>query len=127
MAEVKRQVQGLGIGDQVRFTGYLDGDDKLQAYQAASVYVLPSAYEMFAITLLESLACGTPIIATDRCGLADFVRQNDLGSIVTYGDVGGLKNEITRILYRQYVLDHFGWDSIAENWLKVYKACAAGR
>ena len=139
LPEVKRQVQGLGIGDQVRFTGYLDGDDKLQAYQAASVYVLPSAYEMFAITLLESLACGTPIIATDRCGLADFVHQNDLGSIVTYGDVGGLKNEITRILGRpqdverragygrQYVLDHFGWDSIAENWLKVYKACAAGR
>ncbi len=139
LPEVKRQVQGLGIGDQVRFTGYLDGDDKLQAYQAASVYVLPSAYEMFAITLLESLACGTPIIATDRCGLADFVRQNDLGSIVTYGDVGGLKNEITRILGRpqdverragygrQYVLDHFGWDSIAENWLKVYKACAVGR
>ncbi len=139
LPEVKRQVQVLGIEGQVRFTGYLDGDDKLQAYQAASVYVLPSAYEMFAITLLESLACGTPIIATDRCGLADFVRQNDLGSIVTYGDVGGLKNEIIRILGRprdvhrragygrQYVLDHFGWDSIAENWLKVYKTCAAGR
>lgn len=139
LLEVKRQVQSLGIASRVCFTGYLDGNDKLQAYQAASVYVLPSAYEMFAITLLESLACGTPIIATDRCGLADFVRQNDLGSIVNYGDVGGLKNEITRILSRpqdvqrragygrQYVLDHFGWDSIAENWLKVYKDCAAGR
>ena len=138
LTEVKRQVQTLGISSQVRFTGYLDGDDKLQAYQSASVYVLPSAYEMFAITLLESLACGTPIIATDRCGLADFVRQNDLGSIVNYGDVGGLQNEITRILSRpqdvqrragygrQYVLDNFGWDSIAENWLKVYRDCAAG-
>ena len=138
LTEVKRQVQTLGISNQVRFTGYLDGDDKLQAYQSASVYVLPSAYEMFAITLLESLACGTPIIATDRCGLADFVRQNDLGSIVNYGDVGGLQNEITRILSRpqdvqrragygrQYVLDNFGWDSIAENWLKVYRDCVAG-
>ena len=138
LTEVKRQVQTLGISNQVRFTGYLDGDDKLQAYQSASVYVLPSAYEMFAITLLESLACGTPIIATDRCGLADFVRQNNLGSIVNYGDVGGLQNEITRILSRpqdvqrragygrQYVLDNFGWDSIAENWLKVYRDCVAG-
>lgn len=138
LSEVKHQVQALGIASHVRFTGYLDGDDKLQAYQAASVYVLPSAYEMFAITLLESLACGTPIIATDRCGLADFVRQNDLGSIVNYGDVDGLKNEMTRILSgpqdvqlragygRRYVLDHFGWDSIADNWLKVYKDCVAG-
>ena len=137
LQEVKNQVQELGIENQVRFTGYLDGDDKLQAYQAASVYVLPSAYEMFAITLLESLACGTPIIATDRCGLAEFVRQNDLGSIVNYGDVEGLKNEIVRILGnpvdvesradygREYVLKHFGWDRIADNWLKVYQSCAS--
>ena len=137
LQEVKHQVQVLGIEKQVRFTGYLDGDDKLQAYQAASVYVLPSAYEMFAITLLESLACGTPIIATDRCGLADFVRQNDLGSIVNYGDVKGLKNEIVRILGhpvdverradygREYVLKHFGWDRIADNWLTVYQDCAS--
>ena len=137
LQEVKHQVQVLDIEKQVRFTGYLDGDDKLQAYQAASVYVLPSAYEMFAITLLESLACSTPIIATDRCGLADFVRQNDLGSIVNYGDVEGLKNEIVRILGnpadvesradygREYVLKHFGWDRIADNWLKVYQECAS--
>ena len=137
LQEVKHQVQELDIEKQVRFTGYLDGDDKLQAYQAASVYVLPSAYEMFAITLLESLACSTPIIATDRCGLADFVRQNDLGSIVNYGDVEGLKNEIVRILGnpadvesrgdygREYVLKHFGWDRIADNWLKVYQDCAS--
>ena len=137
LQEVKNQVQELGIENQVRFTGYLDGDDKLQAYQAASVYVLPSAYEMFAITLLESLACGTPIIATDRCGLAEFVRQNNLGSIVNYGDIEGLKNEIIRILGksvdvesradygREYVLKHFGWDRIADNWLKVYQDCAS--
>lgn len=139
LSEVKRQVHLLGIDDRVRFTGYLDGADKLEAYQAASVYVLPSAYEMFAITLLESLACGTPIIATDRVGLANFVHQNDLGSIVTYGDVEGLKNEILRILRRpedvqqravygrQYVLDNFGWESIAETWLEVYEASITGR
>jgi glycosyltransferase involved in cell wall biosynthesis len=69
--------------------------------------------------------------------LADFVRQNDLGSIVNYGDVEGLKNEIVRILGnpadvesradygREYVLKHFGWDRIADNWLKVYQECAS--
>ena len=134
--QTKRQVHNMGIEQRVRFTGYLDGDDKLEVYQAASVYVLPSTYEMFAITLLESLACGTPIIATDRVGLADFVRQNDLGSIVTYGNVSGLKDEILRTLRRppdverraiygrQYVLNNFGWSSIAANWLDVYEACS---
>lgn len=138
LPQVKRQVQAMGIQKWVRFTGYLDGADKLEAYQAASVYVLPSTYEMFAITLLEALACGTPIIATDRVGLADFVYQNDLGSIVTYGDVQGLKDEILRIFHRpddvqrraiygrQYVLAKFGWNSIADNWLEVYEACVQG-
>jgi glycosyltransferase involved in cell wall biosynthesis len=123
----------------VRFTGYLAGRAKLEAYQSASVYVLPSAYEMFAITLLESLACGTPIIATDRCGLADFVRQNDLGSIVTYGDVPGLRDEIVHILHspgqaqgraqagRQYVLANYGWDMIVEKWDELYRECACHR
>jgi len=134
--QAKRQVHNMGIEQWVRFTGYLDGDDKLEAYQAASVYVLPSTYEMFAITLLESLACGTPIIATDRVGLADFVRQNDLGSIVIYGNVQDLKDEILRTLRRppdverraiygrRYVLENFGWNSIAADWLNVYEACS---
>jgi glycosyltransferase involved in cell wall biosynthesis len=136
LAEIKRQIAQFGLDGQVRFTGYLAGADKLAAYQSASVYVLPSAYEMFAITLLESLACGTPIIATDRCGLADFVRQNDLGSIVTYGDVPGLRDEIVHILQapaeaqgraragRDYVLANFGWEKIVEKWEALYQECS---
>lgn len=137
LIEVKRQIQQLGLDGRVRFTGYLAGAEKLEAYQSASVYVLPSAYEMFAITLLESLACGTPIIATDRCGLADFVLHNDLGSIVTYGDVPGLRDEIVGILQapgaaqararagREYVLANFGWEKIVEKWVELYQNCAA--
>lgn len=139
LPEIKRQVQALGLADRVRFTGYLDGVDKLMAYQAADVYVLPSAYEMFAITLLESLACGTPIIATDRCGLADYVRENELGRIVTYRNVDDLTDEIVAILEdrvaartravsgRDHVLANFGWEYIAQNWLDVYETCRQNR
>ncbi len=134
LPEVKRQVQMLGIEPRVRFTGYIDGKSKLEAYRAANLYVLPSAYEILGITLLESLACGTPVITTDRCGLADALRQKELGSVVAYGDVKGLKEEIVRALSspakgaeyrRNYVLQNYGWDKIAEGWEKVYQQCAA--
>ena len=94
---------------------------------------------MFAITLLESLACATPIIATDRCGLADFVRHNDLGSIVNYGDVNGLKDEIVNILRspdrsqtpralwtRVCAGKLPGWDNIAETWGRRFIGSARG-
>ena len=135
--EVKRQVHALGIGGHVRFIGYLDGKEKLAAYRAASVYVLPSSYDIFGITLLEALACCTPVIASDGVGFADFMRQNNLGAVVKFGDTAALQAEIARVLQqplpelaarsaagRQYVLQSFGWENIARDWLQVYAGCA---
>jgi glycosyltransferase involved in cell wall biosynthesis len=135
LAEVKRQIDSLGLADSVRFTGYLDGSAKIEAYQAADVYVLPSMYEILGLTLLEALACRATVITTDRCGLADSLQQNDLGAVVKFGDVNGLKDEIVRALRnpadaqlaerrRNYMLANFSWEAIAEWWETVYRQCA---
>lgn len=137
LGEVKQQVHALGIGEHVRFIGYLDGKEKLAAYRAASVYVLPSTYDIFGITLLEALACGTPVIATDGVGFAEFMRQNNIGAVVSFGNTPALQAEIVRVLQRplpelsarsaagrQYVLQNFGWENIARDWLQVYADCA---
>ncbi len=138
LPEVKRQIESLGLADSVRFTGYLDGTAKIEAYQAADVYVLPSIYEIQGITLLEALACGASVITTDRCGLADSIQQNDLGAVVKFGDVAGLKDELGRALNnpkdahraeqrRDYVLENFSWEAIAEQWESIYRECAIKR
>jgi glycosyltransferase involved in cell wall biosynthesis len=136
LSQVKEQIQTLGIGERVRFIGYTDGAAKLEAYQAADVYVLPSTYEILGITLLEALACRTPVITTEQCGLADEIQQNGLGSVVEYGDVSGLKDELVRTLCnretmrrdaerrREYVLANFDWDKIAARWEEMYGECA---
>lgn len=136
LPEAKRLMRELGIEDRVRYIGYLGGQDKLQAYLSADLYVLPSTYEILGITLLEALACGTPAITTDRCGLADTVVENNLGAVVKYGDVPGLAAQIRQALEnraalkadgerrRQYVLHHFDWDSIADTWEEIYRHCA---
>ena len=65
--------------------------------------------------------------------LADALRQKELGSVVAYGDVKGLKEEIVRALSspakgveyrRNYVLQNYGWDKIADGWEEVYRQCA---
>lgn len=137
LPQVKEQIQTLGIETRVRFIGYIDGAAKLEAYQAVDVYVLPSTYEILGITLLEALACRTPVITTAQCGLADELRRHELGLVVEYGDVSGLKDELARVLRdreaarrgadrrREHVLANFNWNTVAERWEAVYRECAA--
>jgi len=69
------QASALGIEDRVIMTGPLYKDAKIEAYVDADAYVLPSRYEVFGITVLEAAICGTPVIVTRKCGIADFVER----------------------------------------------------
>ena len=55
------------------FTGPLYGDAKWAAYRDADLFVLPSQNENFGNTAAEAVACGTPVLVTDRCGIAPIV------------------------------------------------------
>jgi glycosyltransferase involved in cell wall biosynthesis len=136
LPEVKAQVHTLGLESRVRLVAYVDGAEKLAAYQTANMYVLPSNYEILGITLLEALACRAPVITTDRCGLADDIAQNRLGTVVSYGNVAELSNALISGLTnraaleadadrrRDYVLANYDWDVVAKRWESVYAECA---
>lgn len=122
----------LGINDKVLFTGPLYGEMKLEAYVDAYVYVLPSIYETFPMTVVESLSCNTPSIITDRCGLSDIFKQNDVGYVVGYEKtelVKALKSilsdEQLRENYskncRQVVEDNFSLRNSAKDLEFLYK------
>ena len=128
---LKKLIEELKIKDKVLFTGPLYGKDKLGAYVDADVYVLPSAYEIFGITALEALACGTPVIVTDRCGIAEWIGSN-VGYVVQY-DQEQLQHALLHILgdikMRQefgekgklLVRERFNWEKIAEQVENLYE------
>lgn len=93
---LEKQIVDLNLVDKVLLTGPLYDQDKLSAYVDCDVYVLPSIYETFPMTVLEACACGKPVIITDRCGIADIV-NNSVGLVVKY-DKTELKNAILKIL-----------------------------
>ncbi len=105
LSTLKNLVQDLKIGDKVLFTGLLYERDKLEAYVDADVYVLPSMYETFPSTVLEAWACGTPVITTDRCGIADIVSK--VGFVVKY-DIEQIQNAIFEILSDDKLRKKFG-------------------
>lgn len=69
------QAAQIGLNGGLVFTGPLYGDAKWAAYRDADLFVLPSQNENFGNTAAEAVACGTPALVTDRCGIAPIVNQ----------------------------------------------------
>jgi len=127
--EFRRLVKELGIENSVRYVGPCYKVDKVRAYTDADVYVMPSRYEMFGLTLLEALACGTPVIITDRCGVANMLPR-ECGIVVPFDEKvlakaiaealdGGLAD-----IYRQYRRNwarQFDWAKLAPRVIEVYR------
>ena len=86
----------LGLGGQVLFTGPLYDDAKWSAYLDADVFVLPSQNENFGNTAAEAVACGTPVVVTDRCGVAPLVGGR--AGLVVPHDCEALAAALERVL-----------------------------
>ncbi|MGH9875258.1 MAG: glycosyltransferase, partial [Pyrinomonadaceae bacterium] len=93
VAEIVAQLQ---IGKRVTLMGPFYGNDRLQAFVDADICVLPSRYESFGNVAAESIACGTPALVTDQCGIAPLVK--DRAALVVSADVEGLTNGLERLL-----------------------------
>jgi len=91
----------LGIEKSVLFTGIIEHDRLPYYYSAADTCVIPSYYESFGLTALESLACGTPVVATNVGGLNNVIQQGKTGYVIDKYKPEALAEKITLTLSRQ--------------------------
>jgi glycosyltransferase involved in cell wall biosynthesis len=75
---IKRQVESLGIADQVIFTGYLPDEELVVLLNLATVLVLPSLIEGFGLPAVEAAACGCPVIATTASPLPELLDRGGI-------------------------------------------------
>jgi glycosyltransferase involved in cell wall biosynthesis len=122
--------QELGIGKRVVFTGWVPEEDKPALYSGARALVFPSLYEGFGLPPLEALACGTPVIASNKGSLPEIVGEG--GLLVEPDDVEGLAGAMEKLLadndlqtdLRQKGLAHaakFSWEKTARETMAVYQ------
>lgn len=88
----------LGIEHNVSFLGTIKHEKMPYFYNAADVCVVPSHYESFGLVALESLACGTPVVATDVGILKNIIHSGETGYIVEERNPESLSDRIASVL-----------------------------
>jgi glycosyltransferase involved in cell wall biosynthesis len=93
---LERRARDLGLDGRTRFLGSLERDAVLRLFRAADASLLSSSWENFPHTVVESLAVGTPVIATSVGGVPEVVHDGENGLLAPAGDADALAAAIRR-------------------------------
>ena len=131
LAELKKIALKQRVDERVHFAGYVSGDEKLSAYQAADLLVIPSRREAMSIVVLEAGMTKTPVLLTDKCG---FNVVDDInGGKVVPATVEGLQTGLINLLsepdqlvqmgknLHRHVSENFTWQKMIKNYLLLYE------
>jgi glycosyltransferase involved in cell wall biosynthesis len=80
-SKVREWINQEGIHDKVIFTGMLTGQAKLAVLRDADLFVLPSYSENFGISVVEAMACGTPVVISDKVNIWREVVEHQAGKV----------------------------------------------
>lgn len=132
LGEAKKE-HALSFSCNYTFTGYINEDNTLsQYYSACDVFITPSLDENLPNTIMESLSCGTPVLAFNTGGISDLVEHKKNGYLAEYKStedmVKGIKwlydnrtNEELKTNARSKVLENYQYSIVAEQYIQLYK------
>jgi glycosyltransferase involved in cell wall biosynthesis len=130
--ELKKLVKKLNIEENVKFLGFISGNEKYSYYKSTDLCVVPSFYETFGIVCLEAMACGKPVVASNVGGIPYVVEDGKTGLLFECGNANDLAEKVIILLKNKEMREkmgkegrekakEFSWDKIAEKTVKVYK------
>jgi glycosyltransferase involved in cell wall biosynthesis len=121
---LEQKAQDLGLANHVQFLGYVPDADLPICYQAADLTVVPSqSLEGFGLVLLESLACGTPVLSTPVGGMPEVLLPFDVNLVTADVTVNAIADRLVMLLTnasmlpdraacREYAVTHYDWKII---------------
>lgn len=136
LARVRDLAAARGVADGLIFRGPQPHETLATYYAAADLTVVPSRYESFGLVAIESMACGTPVVASRAGGLPYTVEEGRSGLLVPYGDAPVLAATLARALGDEALREHlaagarlaarqYSWADVAEKIIGVYRATIA--
>jgi L-malate glycosyltransferase len=122
----------LKIRDRINFLGRVDYKKIAAYYQEASVFILPSLNEGMSNAMLEALASGLPILATDTGGTKELVHDGENGFIIKMKNAKDIADKIEKLINDRELLQKMGevsrgyaenmsWEKVAGEYYELYK------
>ncbi len=130
---ISKRIDELGLSNQVTLLGHVDRKQLISLYQNARLFVLPSHYEGLPTVLLEAMASGLPVVATNVSGCIDVIQNHENGMLVPPKEPGEMANAIATVLLnpdlsmaleknaRDTINAKYTWDSITQMYEEYYK------
>jgi glycosyltransferase involved in cell wall biosynthesis len=131
---VREAARQSGVASRIRFTGFVSDDDLLYLYNACDLFVFPSLYEGFGLPVLEAMACGRAVCASNTSAIPEVAD----GAAILFDprSTGGMTRAILDLLrdselrsrmerLGQQRAAQFDWQKTARKTLEVYREVAA--
>jgi len=129
--ELKELTNSLGLKN-VTFAGRKEGEELLNYYKAADIFVLPSEREGMPLVLLEAMAMGLPVVATNVTGSRDVIKDGENGLLVPYDDADAFREALLKIesdsksyeamcRASRKMAEQYSWGKVASKVDRTYK------
>jgi glycosyltransferase involved in cell wall biosynthesis len=124
--------RALGIEEHVKFEGFVPYSNMPQYYKRCEVFCFPTLGEPFGKAVIEAMACGKPVIATNVGGTAEIIQDKVDGLLVPPSNPEAIALQITRLVEdknerrrlgeraRETAVNRFSWSTIAEKYHQLY-------
>ena len=130
--ELESLVEELGLKERVKFIGRVQNEEIPQYMVASDVFVLPSLSEGFPVTVLEAMASGVPMIATNVGGLPEIIKDGENGFLVEPKNPEEIAEKVLLLLEDDKLRERisrnnkkkakgYSWDSAVEKLEEVYQ------
>jgi alpha-maltose-1-phosphate synthase len=134
--KIIRVVKEKGLEKQVIFPGWISRTELIRLIQNATIQVIPSHYEGLPTVLLEAMACGLPVVATNIGGNNEVIKSGVNGLLIPAKQPNLMARALLKLLddpllrenlgvaARKTILSNFTWDKVADKILNCYKEIA---
>lgn len=127
-SQLKKRVYSIGIEKNVKFVGAKKNEEIPYWINVSNLICIPSISEGFGIVVIESLACGVPVVASNVGGIREIIKDEKLGILFPPGDPVALSSAIVRALskkwdgkkMREYVMKRYDRDFISQKIMDIY-------